>query len=74
MTNIQSIFNNININLFVVRRDIEDAKTKFNNLESSQDDALVTLSSLEEAIEKALSSLKECQTQLSSQQLQQYST
>ena len=69
-TNLQSIFNNLQITLFVARRDVESARGRVEGLDL--EDAEASIIQVEGAINEALETLKECRTELSTEQLTKF--
>ena len=71
MTNLQSIFNKLNVNLFVARRDAGEALARVENLDL-ESDLFDALSKLEYCIEEALDSLRKCREEFPKDALSKY--
>ena len=70
-TNLQSIFNNLSITLFVARRDIGSVRDRVEGLEL-EEETFDKLYQIESAIQDAIGTLKECQQEVPNDQLIKY--
>ena len=70
-TNLESIFNKLQVNLFVARRDIESVRSRIDILEL-EDELFGKFIHVETAICEALETLKECRTELTEAQRTEY--